>query len=48
MAIFYGVFAAVLLPNASWLHPTSLGEKWIAQLPDSLSCFVKVSGTDEK
>lgn len=42
LAAFYGLFAALLLPNASWLHPTALAEHWIAALPESVSCFVKV------
>jgi hypothetical protein len=42
MAIFYALFAAVLLPNAAVLHPVALAEQYIHMLPESLSCFVKV------
>jgi AAA family ATP:ADP antiporter len=42
MAIFYALFAAVLLPNAAVLHPVALAEQYIHMLPESLSCFVRV------
>uniref|UniRef100_A0A383WNC7 ADP,ATP carrier protein n=1 Tax=Tetradesmus obliquus TaxID=3088 RepID=A0A383WNC7_TETOB len=43
MAIFYALFAAVLLPNAAVLHPVALAEQYMAVLPASLSCFVCVA-----
>lgn len=33
MAIFYTLFAAVLLPNAAVIHPTALAEQYIKVLP---------------
>ena len=43
LVAFYALFAAILLPNVGWLHPVDQVATWSAALPDSLSCFVKVS-----
>lgn len=34
LAVFYAVFAAVLLPNAAVIHPVALAEKYIHMMPD--------------
>jgi ATP/ADP translocase len=43
LVIFYAFFAAVLLPNVGSLHPLDKVASWLAALPESLACFVKVS-----
>ena len=42
LILFYAAFAALILPNVGWLHPTERFASLTAQLPDSLACFVKV------
>lgn len=33
LAVFYALFAAVLLPNAAAIHPTALAEQYVKVLP---------------
>lgn len=41
MVLFYGLFAAVLLPNADALQPTALAAQYCAQLVGGRACSPK-------
>lgn len=42
LTAFFLFFGAVLLPNASWLHPTAAAASLAASLPEGLTVIVNI------